>query len=180
MTSTNKKGGILGKIGVLLALIVVIIIMTILTKGQFLKFRNIMNVFRQTPMVAMLGLGELCVILLGGIDLSVGANLALATCTAGVAYKAGVNNSVLLILICLAAGAIFGAINGTLLTKLHLPHPFIAMTTNAAQTTQTGLEPVTSAVTGRRDNQLRHWAKKWIFRDSNPGPIGYEPTALTN
>ena len=22
--------------------------------------------------------------------------------------------------------------------------------------------------------------KKWIFRDSNPGPIGYEPTALTN
>ena len=126
MTSTNKKGGILGKIGVLLALIVVIVIMTILTKGQFLKFRNIMNVFRQTPMVAMLGLGELCVILLGGIDLSVGANLALATCTAGVAYKAGVNNSILLILICLAAGAIFGAINGTLLTKLHLPHPFIA------------------------------------------------------
>ena len=26
------------------------------------------------------------------------------------------------------------------------------------QTTQTGLEPVTSAVTGRRSNQLSHWA----------------------
>ena len=25
--------------------------------------------------------------------------------------------------------------------------------------TQTGLEPVTSAVTGRRSNQLSHWAK---------------------
>ena len=27
-------------------------------------------------------------------------------------------------------------------------------------TTQTGLEPVTSAVTGRRSNQLSHWAIK--------------------
>jgi hypothetical protein len=27
------------------------------------------------------------------------------------------------------------------------------------QATPTGLEPATSAVTGRRANQLRHWAK---------------------
>ncbi len=61
-------------------------------------------------------------------------------------------------------------------------------------TTQTGLEPVTSAVTGRRSNQLSHWAMelvnikgplfvgphKWTFGDSNPGPTGYEPVALTN
>ena len=47
-----------------------------------------------------------------------------------------------------------------------------------------GLEPTTSAVTGRRSNQLSHWAKqygnKWTFGDSNPGPTGYEPVALTN
>ena len=50
-------------------------------------------------------------------------------------------------------------------------------------TTQKGLEPSTSAVTGRRSNQLSHWAKKemkWTFRDLNPGPTGYEPVALTN
>ena len=58
MTNVKKKDGILSRIGVLLALIVVIIIMSILTKGSFLRFRNIMNVFRQTPMVALLGLGE--------------------------------------------------------------------------------------------------------------------------
>ena len=53
---------------------------------------------------------------------------------------------------------------------------------NVPSTTQTGLEPVTSAVTGRRSNQLSHWAKKqqWTFGDSNPGPTGYEPVALTN
>ena len=52
------------------------------------------------------------------------------------------------------------------------------------KTTRMGFEPTTSAVTGRRSNQLSHRAKiiqiEWTFRDLNPGPIGYEPIALTN
>ncbi len=122
----KKKSNVLSRIGILLALLIVIILMTALTKGKFLTFNNIMNVFRQTPMTALFGLGELCVILLGGIDLSVGATLAFATCISGIAYKAGMMNSAMLIIICLASGAVLGAINGLLLTKLHLPHPFIA------------------------------------------------------
>ena len=56
--------------------------------------------------------------------------------------------------------------------------------------TRRGLEPLTSSVTGWHSNQLNYRAvftvfkhrpiDWWAFRDSNPGPIGYEPTALTN
>ena len=54
--------------------------------------------------------------------------------------------------------------------------------------TRMGFEPTTSAVTGRRSNQLSHRARykivnygfEWTFGDSNPGPTGYEPVALTN
>ena len=35
--------------------------------------------------------------------------------------------------------------------------------------TQTGLEPATFAVTGRRANQLRHWASLYV------PPTGFEP-----
>jgi hypothetical protein len=43
----------------------------------------------------------------------------------------------------------------------------------------TGIEPVTYALEERCSIQLSYGNKMWGRRDSNPQPIGYEPTALT-
>ena len=58
----------------------------------------------------------------------------------------------------------------------------LVLCANTKMATLKGFEPTTSAVTGRRSNQLSYRAKQnwWTFTDLNRGPTGYEPVALTN
>lgn len=122
----NEKSlkDIVSKFGPLLGLILLCIILTI-ASPQFLTFKNIMNVARQSAINSLIASGMLLAILTAGIDLSVGSMLALSTCIMGVALRAGLNPFLAMIL-CIGCGAFLGLINGLLLTKLHLPHPFIS------------------------------------------------------
>lgn len=90
----------------------------------FLTFDNLINIFRQSSVNALLALGQLLVIITAGIDLSVGSIMGLSCVLLAMMLKAGVPWGVS-VLAAFAIGAILGATNGLLLTKLHLPHPFI-------------------------------------------------------
>ena len=69
----------------------------------------------------------LLALITAGIDLSVGSNCVLCTCTIGVMVeKFGITSPVVLILIGLFVSTLCGFINGTLLTRLDLPHPFVS------------------------------------------------------
>lgn len=126
--STEKKDKkfkeILSKFGPLLGLILLCLVLSI-ASPKFLTFKNVMNVARQSAINSLIASGMLLAILTAGIDLSVGSILALSTCIMGVAMKAGLN-PYLCIILGIGAGAFLGMINGLLLTKLHLPHPFIS------------------------------------------------------
>lgn len=114
---------ILRKFGPLLGLVLMCIALSVVSE-HFLTVDNLLNVFRQSAVNALLGLGQLVVIITAGIDLSVGSILGF--CCVMVAYmmKAGAPVWVA-IPAALAIGAALGLVNGLLLTKLHLPHPFI-------------------------------------------------------
>jgi rhamnose transport system permease protein len=84
--------------------------------------RNLAGVLDDTAILMMLALGQMLVILVRGIDLSVAANLALCGMLAALFNRtfpeAGVAPVLLLTLV---AGGLLGACNGLLVWKLRLP-----------------------------------------------------------
>ena len=117
--------GQLYRLGVLLSLLLLCCVMSVLS-SRFLTMDNLMNVASQAAVSAIVSIGMFLSILTAGIDLSVGSILALSTMTMGVASARWGFGPYLSIAVCLGAGAALGFVNGILLTKLHLPHPFIS------------------------------------------------------
>lgn len=114
----------LRQLGPLLALVVMIIILG-LSSPYFLTVDNLLNIFRQSSVNALLALGQLLVIITAGIDLSVGSILGISAVMVALFLKAGWP-VILSIIGCFIVGAIVGWLNGAMLTKLKLPHPFIS------------------------------------------------------
>ncbi|WP_322096472.1 ABC transporter permease [Pelagibius marinus] len=110
-------------VGPLLILIALAVAISLLTPN-FLKPANLSNILAQSAVIAVVAIGQHLVILTRGIDLSVGANLALATVMGGLMFRV-TDSPTLVILAMLAAGTVVGAVNGLFYVFGRLPHPFI-------------------------------------------------------
>ncbi len=120
-----SMGSFIARFGAFFGLLILIIFLSVTSK-VFLTPDNLSNIARQATVNAFLAIGLLLAILTAGIDLSVGSVLALAMCTLALMAIKWHVNPFLAILACLAMGSFVGWINGILLTRLHLPHPFIS------------------------------------------------------
>lgn len=125
MTKTKKKSNGNSFLGTLAALIILCVVLTIVS-DKFLTYNNLMSVLKQTTFTALLSTGMLLCLITAGIDLSVGANATFCACICGMLVKGGMTNSLVLIIIAIVAGTLIGLVNGLLLTRLHLPHPFVS------------------------------------------------------
>jgi ribose transport system permease protein len=110
-------------VGPLLALGVVYLLFVALAPGTFVRLDNLTTMARQTVVVGIAAAGMTLVILQGGIDLSVGSNVALSTVVVALALRAGAPG-----LAAAAAGigvaSLAGFLNGALVTGLRIT-PFI-------------------------------------------------------
>ena len=122
---TKKKSGSGFQLGTILALVIMCVFLAI-SNSNFYSPSNIMGIFKQTAFNAFLAVGMLLCLITAGIDLSVGANAVFCACLMGALKEAGISSGIVLILIAIIAGGVVGFINGTLLTRLHLPHPFVS------------------------------------------------------
>jgi ribose transport system permease protein len=93
--------------------------------SEFLTSDNLLSVFRQFSFIGIMAIGQVMVIVTGGIDLSVGSVFAFAGVTSAFAMaKMGLGVPVGL-LVGVVSGLAFGLLNGVFITRLKLP-PFIA------------------------------------------------------
>jgi ribose/xylose/arabinose/galactoside ABC-type transport system permease subunit len=113
----------LQRLGPFIGLILVFMFFSILRPRTFLTAANIEVMLLQTAVVATAALGMTLIIISGGIDLSVGSNIALCTVTIALLLQQEV--SPLLGALCgVATGALCGLVIGLLVALLKLP-PFI-------------------------------------------------------
>ena len=87
---------------------------------DFLTISNLMTIGLQAAVRALLAIGELLVIISGGIDLSVGTAMSLSMVTMGL-YVINSHGSLEIgMLIAIATGVLVGLVNGTLVAFLGL------------------------------------------------------------
>jgi ribose transport system permease protein len=87
---------------------------------RFTVSLNLINVFRQGALVFSFSIGMTLAMLIGGLDLSIGAVASLATVYAATFIRDG--NVLTGILVGLGIGLVCGVFNGTIISKFKLPH----------------------------------------------------------
>ena len=118
-------------IGIIIALVVLCIFLSVnpITRDSFLTQKNVFNVLRQISSNLFLACGMTMVIILGGIDLSVGSIIALSGCVAaGCVARYNLPIGVA-ILVGLLVGLMVGMFNGFVISKTTIPSFIVTLAT---------------------------------------------------
>ena len=157
-------------LGIIVAFLVLCVFLSIFpkTSGSFFTRQNIFNVLRQISTNLFLACGMTMVIILGGIDLSVGSIIALSGCiSAGCVARYNLPLPIAL-LMGLLVGLLVGMFNGAVISKTTIPAFIVTLATmNIAK----GLAYV---YTG--GSPVRVVTKEWQFLGA--GYVGIFPTPV--
>ena len=157
-------------LGIIVARLVLCIFLAVnpLTSSSFLTQKNVFNVLRQISTNLYLACGMTMVIILGGIDLSVGSIIAMSGCVAA-GCVSRYNLPLAVALLCgVLVGLVVGMFNGYVISSTTIP-PFIV--TLATMNIAKGLAYV---YTG--GSPVRVVTKEWQFVGA--GYIGPVPTPV--
>ena len=121
---TQKVGSSNNVLGIVIALLALCLDLAI-ASPVFLTSSNFLNVFQQISINFVVAVGMTFVIISGGIDLSVGSNIALSGLLMGILMKNYNVPVFVTIVVCILFSGFVGLVNGVLISFLNLP-PFIA------------------------------------------------------
>ncbi len=103
-----------------------VIAASVLSKGVFLQPNNLLNLIFQNAVLIIIALGQLLVIATGGIDLSVGAVMAVSSVTVVLFQDYSLPGA---FAIAIVLAAIFGLVSGFLVTFVRLPAFVVTLAT---------------------------------------------------
>lgn len=96
----------------------------------FLTERNLGNLVIQIAPLALVALGQMMVILISGIDLSVGPSMSMITALASYVIVGEANGNLAVgVVLCLLAGILVGTLNGLLILYLRIPDLIATLST---------------------------------------------------
>jgi len=113
--------------GVVLALVALVVLFSFLSP-YFLNTNNLLTIFSQVSIIAIMAFGMTFVLMIGEIDLSVGSIAALSGLVLGLMLTAGVSGPIA-ILIAILAGAIAGGANGLISARFRIPTFIVTVAT---------------------------------------------------
>lgn len=95
---------------------------------NFLSSRNLFRVIQNSAEISIISIGMTIVMLLGGIDLSVGSVMGVVAIVAGYMIQAEAN-SFLILLIAIFIGVALGTVNGLIITFFDIPDMIVTLAT---------------------------------------------------
>ncbi len=104
------------------AMLLGVMLISWLFNPTFLSFENLMDVLKSNAVLGTCAMGMLLIIITGGIDVSIGSQLALVTVLTGqIMNRTGFDNLLLIYLLGIAIGGAVGLLNGLMVARLKLP-----------------------------------------------------------
>ncbi|MBQ1312650.1 MAG: ABC transporter permease [Blautia sp.] len=126
MTKKNPVAKALSQYSFILVFIAIFAVYALTSSG--LTWNGVMNIFRHSAVIGIIGVGMGMVCLTGEIDLSVGSMLALISGFAVVIYN--ITGSIIVtLLFCLVFGAVLGLLNGVLVGYIRMPAFIVTLAT---------------------------------------------------
>jgi ribose transport system permease protein len=129
----NKKNkfflALVKEYGIFIALFILVIFFSFVTNGKFQRPNNVLNVMRQVSMMGIASVGMAFVLLLGGIDLSIGSTITVVNIVAAwLMVKANVH-PLAACAVSLAAATAIGFFNGWVISNIKMPPLIVTLST---------------------------------------------------
>lgn len=120
----TSKQEMLRRYAVMITAVLMVVIATITTGGTYLSINNLLNVGERAASIGIVALGQMLVILCGGMDLSVCGIVAVGYCVTDLLLKQGNFPMPVIMLLMICVTTLLGALNGFVISNTKVP-PFM-------------------------------------------------------